>query len=219
MGEFSLSSVVVSIKKSAKDFYDITIGKLIDNLFSEKSTILFLGIDNAGKTTLVNKLKDNKNHVFLPTKHAKREFVQIGKLKAAIMDIGGHRAARIAWKDYFYKIDGVIFIVDTHDQKRFDEVKESWNVVKSLSNGVPILVFMNKIDKLNETSETVLNNIPLMHKLEFECGILKDNNVEVRYLSITKESTFDEESVLYKSFQWLSNKIKNSREKNKRGSL
>ena len=62
------------------------------------ATIIFLGLDNAGKTTLLNMLKDNKVQNHEPTRHAHNEELQIGATKFSTYDLGGHLAARKIWK-------------------------------------------------------------------------------------------------------------------------
>ncbi|KAI5176309.1 GTP-binding protein SAR1 [Pancytospora epiphaga] len=214
----SLTTVSFQIRQKLSEIYDLTIGRLISRLFKKPSSVLFLGIDNAGKTTLVNKLKNNTNHVFLPTKHATEDVIEIGNLKATVVDIGGHRAVRVAWKDYFFNVDGVVFIVDTADEQRFDEVREAWAAVRSLEREAPVLVLMNKIDLLGESSNSIVNNLKLMDELEGTLGIGRSTdgqNVDVAYVSVVGESTYNRDSRLYKAFEWLSDKI-NDRNKQKK---
>lgn len=214
----SLTTVSFQIRQKLSEIYDLTIGRLISRLFKKPSSVLFLGIDNAGKTTLVNKLKNNTNHVFLPTKHATEDVIEIGNLKATVVDIGGHKAVRMAWKDYFYNVDGVVFIVDTADELRFDEVRDSWAAVRGMEREAPILVLMNKIDLLGETSSSIANNLQLMDELEATLGISRSTegqNIDAAYVSIVGESTYNRDSKLYKAFEWLSDKI-NDKSKQKK---
>lgn len=214
----SLTTVSFQIRQKLSEIYDLTIGRLISRLFKKPSSVLFLGIDNAGKTTLVNKLKNNTNHVFLPTKHATEDVIEIGNLKATVVDIGGHKAVRMAWKDYFYNVDGVVFIVDTADELRFDEVRDSWAAVRGMEREAPILVLMNKIDLLGETSSSIANNLQLMDELEATLGISRSTegqNIDAAYVSIVGESTYNTDSKLYKAFEWLSDKI-NDKSKQKK---
>ncbi|KAI5152777.1 GTP-binding protein SAR1 [Enteropsectra breve] len=206
----SISEYSVLIRRKISEIYDITIGRFVSRLFRRPSSVLFLGIDNAGKTTLVNKLKTNKNAIFMPTKHAKEEVVEIGNLLARIIDIGGHKQVRMAWKDYFNNVEGVVFLVDTHDRERLHEVRESWEAVKDLARDAPIVVLMNKIDAYNDTSDSLENNYENRARLEEEIGMGSDrsrNNVALFYVSIIKENTYDKNSELVKSFEWLSGKI------------
>lgn len=209
----SITEYTILIRQKISEIYNNTIGRFISSLFRKPASILFLGIDNAGKTTLVSKLKNNTNHVFLPTKHATKDVVEIGNLKALVVDIGGHKAVRFAWKDYFYNVDGVVFIVDTEDQGRFEEVRESWASVTELAKDAPILVLMNKIDLLGHDTKSIKMDQQLIGQLENSTGIAGKPNVEVVYLSIVRESVYDKDSALCNGFTWLSKKIE-ERQKN-----
>lgn len=207
----SLTEYSLRIRQKLSEIYDNVIGRFINSLFRKPSSVLFLGIDNAGKTTLVNKLKNNTNDIFLPTKHATKDVVEIGNLKALVVDLGGHRAVRMAWKDYFYNVDGIVFIVDTADESRYEEVRDSWAAVMELEKEAPIIVLMNKIDLLGESTDSIANNRELMAEIVQRYGITWDagraQNIEIVYISILRESTYDKESTLYKAFSWLSTKI------------
>lgn len=200
--------------ESVKSLFEKVFGKFVSGLFAKPANILFLGIDNSGKTTLVSKLKNNTNHVYLPTKHMVQEKVEIGNLTATIFDIGGHAAVRIAWKDYFHKVHGIVFIVDLGDEERFHEVREAYETVYSLANGAPILVLMNKIDMLGEDANTIVGKYDVMQHYETQVGIDRSSpNVKIVYLSILSENTYDENSYLRTGFSWMSDRISDDREK------
>jgi GTP-binding protein SAR1 len=47
------------------------------------------------------------------------EELTLGNINLKAYDLGGHKAARKAWKNYTPKVDGIIYLVDTTDRQRF----------------------------------------------------------------------------------------------------
>jgi GTP-binding protein SAR1 len=86
---------------------------------NKKGKIVFLGLDDAGKTTLLKRLKEDKMGQFPPTLQPHAEELLVGNVSVTAWDLGGHEAARKTWRNYFAGIDGIIFLVDASKAERF----------------------------------------------------------------------------------------------------
>jgi GTP-binding protein SAR1 len=124
----------------------------------KKARILFLGLDNAGKTTLTHMLRDGKLVTEQPTRHPQGEEIMVGTIKFRTFDMGGHKAARRLWRDYYANVDAIIFIVDSSDVDRLNESAEELNSLLQTEElaGVLFLILGNKIDKEEACSEEYL---------------------------------------------------------------
>jgi ADP-ribosylation factor protein 1 len=80
--------------------------------------ILMLGLDAAGKTTVLYKLKLNEAVQTIPTIGFNVEHLQYKKLDLTVWDVGGQDKIRQLWRHYYQGTDAVIFVVDSADRER-----------------------------------------------------------------------------------------------------
>ena len=93
-------------------------------LYNKKANIVFLGLDNAGKSALLHVLKTDRVTQTRPTIHPHSEELKMGNLVLNTFDLGGHETARKIWKDYFPAVHAILFLIDSVDVNRFEEARK-----------------------------------------------------------------------------------------------
>uniref|UniRef100_A0A2K6AKW3 ARF like GTPase 2 n=1 Tax=Mandrillus leucophaeus TaxID=9568 RepID=A0A2K6AKW3_MANLE len=83
--------------------------------------LLMLGLDNAGKTTILKKFNGEDIDTISPTLGFNIKTLEHRGFKLNIWDVGGQKSLRSYWRNYFESTDGLIWVVDSADHQRMQD--------------------------------------------------------------------------------------------------
>merc|ERR1711868_218548 len=155
--EFESPVFFSSAEKKSK--MGLTISNLMSRLFAKKQMrILMVGLDAAGKTTILYKLKLGEIVTTIPTIGFNVETVEYKNISFTVWDVGGQDKIRPLWRHYYQNTQGLIFVVDSNDRERIQESHDELHKMLNedeLRDAI-VLVFANKQDLPNALSVTEL---------------------------------------------------------------
>ena len=157
---------------------------------------MILGLDGAGKTTILYKLKMGEVVTTIPTVGFNVETVDYKSLSFTVWDIGGQAKIRPLWRHYYQNTHGLIFVLDSNDYGRFNEAKDELMTIleeDELKNAV-LLIYANKQDLPDALDKEMITE---------KLGL---NTLENRSWFIQKSSAISGDG-LYEGLQWLSDQI------------
>jgi len=179
----------------------LAFSRLWQRIFGKKEMrILMVGLDAAGKTTILYKLKLGEVVTTIPTIGFNVETVEYKNISFTVWDVGGQDKIRPLWRHYYQNTQGIIFVVDSNDRDRIDDSRGHENSAKEelhrmlgedeLRDAV-LLVFANKQD---------LPNAMTVNEVTESLGL---NQLRQRqwYIQATCATTGDG---LYEGLDWLS---------------
>jgi len=139
----------------------LTLSSVFGRLFGKKQMrILMVGLDAAGKTTILYKLKLGEIVTTIPTIGFNVETVEYKNICFTVWDVGGQDKIRPLWRHYFQNTQGLIFVVDSNDRERITEAQEE--LQKMLQEDelreATLLVFANKQDLPNAMTASELTD-------------------------------------------------------------
>ena len=124
--------------------------------WGKSARILILGLDNAGKTTLLYRMKTGVVSTFVPTQRTNVEEFEHGGVSFKAFDVGGHEVVRKLWADFMTEVDAVVFVVDAADDERLAEARDALHKAAAtmatagleaeVQPPVPLLLLANKAD-------------------------------------------------------------------------
>lgn len=141
-----MGAIQSTLRKGLTDMFSAFKGK-------KKATLAILGLDSSGKSTLVN-LFNTKSLPTLPTMGFSFEEITFANTTIKIWDIGGQKEFVAYWKQYVDDIDGMVFMIDIADEKRFRDSYEGFKLLSPhLKDGLSVLLFLNKTDLFTDMAE------------------------------------------------------------------
>lgn len=161
MSNFSPSTAKILIMGMTLSQFFWRMSDLLKSFSNHEARILMVGLDAAGKTTILYKLKLNETVSTIPTIGFNVETVSPCKgVTFTVWDVGGQEKIRLLWRHYFQNTQGLIFVVDSSDLERISEARnELFSVLESPEmEKVPVVVVGNKQDlpralKVNELAQ------------------------------------------------------------------
>lgn len=128
-------------------------GVFISHIFSRFTAkkpvrILMVGLDAAGKTTLLYKLKLAEVVTSIPTIGFNVETLEYKNIRFTVWDVGGQTVIRPLWRHYYMNTEGLIFVVDSNDPERIKEAADELQRMlgEDQLRGAALLIFANKQD-------------------------------------------------------------------------
>nr|6FAE_B Chain B, ADP-ribosylation factor 1 [Homo sapiens] len=171
-----------------------------ENLYFQSMRILMVGLDAAGKTTILYKLKLGEIVTTIPTIGFNVETVEYKNISFTVWDVGGQDKIRPLWRHYFQNTQGLIFVVDSNDRERVNEAREE--LMRMLAEDelrdAVLLVFANKQDLPNAMNAAEITDKLGLHSLRHRNW----------YIQATCATSGDG---LYEGLDWLSNQLRNQK--------
>ena len=176
-------------------------GNMFSNLFNglfgkKEMRILMVGLDAAGKTTILYKLKLGEIVTTIPTIGFNVETVEYKNISFTVWDVGGQEKIRKLWRHYYQGTNGLIFVLDSNDRDRIEEAREELTkiLVEEEMRDVVVLVFANKQDLPNSMTAADITEKLGLHELRHRQW----------YIQSTCATTGDG---LYEGLDWLSRAV------------
>ncbi|KAL6305238.1 ADP-ribosylation factor family-domain-containing protein [Sparassis latifolia] len=191
------------------------LSKALAKIFGNREMrLLMLGLDAAGKTTILYKLKLNQSVTTIPTGQSANsvvltlgihfclvgfnvETVTYKNVKFNVWDVGGQDKIRPLWRHYYTGTQGLVFVVDSQDRERIDEAKQELHRILSdrEMKECLLLVFANKQDLPGAMSPAEVTEKLGLHRMRDRSWYVHPS------CATTGEGLFE-------GLQWLSQNVK-----------
>merc|ERR1711871_46783 len=117
--------------------------------WKQEMEITLVGLQNAGKSTLVQVIADGSfQDDMIPTVGFNMRKITKGKVQIKMWDLGGQPRFRGMWERYCANVSAIVYVVDAADHKQVDTSREELHelIAKPATKDIPLLVLGNKRD-------------------------------------------------------------------------
>jgi small GTP-binding protein len=158
--------------------------------------IIILGMQNAGKTTILYRLSLGQLVKTTPTIGSNMEELQYENVKFQAWDLGGQESTRSVWDIYYMNTDGVIYVIDSQDENNYEESKNQFHKIikNSALKNATILIYANKQDLPGAKSvEQIIK--------DYQLDNIKNHSWKIQSCSATRGEG------LIEGLKWLSEQL------------
>nr|ACO11606.1 ADP-ribosylation factor-like protein 2 [Caligus rogercresseyi] len=146
---------------------------------------LILGLDNAGKTTLLKKFNGESIDSISPTLGFRIQTLEFKGFNINFWDIGGQKSIRTFWRNYFQVTDALLWVADASDVRRLNDCRSELHSVIQEERllGCTLLIFANKSDLPNSLSAEEIKDaldlsiITTHHWMILDCSAVTGHNL------------------------------------------
>ncbi|ONM62368.1 ADP-ribosylation factor-like A1A [Zea mays] len=145
--------------ESGMGLWDSLLNWLRSLFFKQEMELSLVGLQNAGKTSLVNAVATGGySEDMIPTVGFNMRKVTKGNVTIKLWDLGGQRRFRTMWERYCRGVSAILYVVDAADRDSVPIAKSELHdlLTKQSLAGIPLLVLGNKIDKSEALSKQAL---------------------------------------------------------------
>ncbi|EGC30305.1 hypothetical protein DICPUDRAFT_41641 [Dictyostelium purpureum] len=173
------------------------------NSSSKKSPhVLLVGLDNAGKTSLLYNLTNKNIDTVQPTSPQNPfEKIKVQNQKLIIWDLSGKESFRNKWRHYFVGNDIVIFVIDSTDRDRLEESKEELAKLlnEPLLRDSPFLILLTKNDLANQMTQQDIEDQININTISPSPQNANEANRKIKFFSTSSLNG----SNIKESFAWI----------------
>ncbi|XP_076853236.1 putative ADP-ribosylation factor-like protein 5C [Brachyhypopomus gauderio] len=134
--------------------------KLMELFGNKEHKVIIVGLDNAGKTTILYQFLTKEAVFTTPTIGSNVEEINVNKTQFLVWDIGGQESFRTTWNTYYCNTEIVILVVDSTDRERLTLTKKELHGMlahEELQNA-SVLILANKQDMKNSMTAAEISH-------------------------------------------------------------